>query len=255
MSLRNRIRLIWIALAVLLAAVWFQRRGNLGVNWELQSGFLVIVIGLIVSNILFRRSLRRFRSALAIEDIPAARREHADLADLCRRRGREMIKAYHINILLLEEQYQDALNELRALNLSKLVKNAAPVVQNQIAWCQMHLGDPEKALQIAQSVLPQLEKMGTDYGLSGHDVVGTAKLFLGKPSEAVPHLEKVCVGSAHLPAMKASAAFYLGEAFSALGEPDEAREAYQHAHDVLPNSRYGMRASERLKTGPANRRF
>lgn len=43
------------------------------------------------------------------------------------------------------------------------------------------------------------------------------------------------------------AAFYLGEAFSALGKSADAREAYQHAHDDLPTGPFGMRALERLK--------
>src|SRR6266481_1661277 len=181
MSLRSRVRLTSIALVVIWvvvwAVVWLRHPGSIYGKWELVSAFLVIVIGVGISNILARKSLRAFRSALAIADMPTARREHANLADFWRRSGREIIKAFRVNILMLEEQYQDALAELQALDRGKLPKNAAPVVENQIAWCQMNLGKPGKGMQIAQSVLPQLERMGPDYGSSGHLVLGTANFL------------------------------------------------------------------------------
>ena len=254
MSLRSRVRLTSIALvvvwAVVWAVVWFQHPDSIDGKWVLLSAFLVIVIAVGVSNVLARRSLRLFRSALAIADIPTARREHANLADFWRRRGQETIKAFRINILLLEEQYQEALEELQALDRRKLPRNATPVVENQIAWCQMNLGKPDKGMQIAQSVLPQLESMGLDYGSSGHLVVGTAYFLLGKHNEAVPHLEETYLNSAHLPGMGVTAAFYLGECFSALGKVEEARKAYRDAEFALPNSKFAARASERLKIPP-----
>jgi tetratricopeptide (TPR) repeat protein len=186
---------------------------------------------------------------LATEDVPAARREHANLVDFGRRgRAAETVKAYHVNILLLEENYREALNELQALNLDKLARNAAPMVQNQIAWCHMQLGDPEKGLQLAQSALTGLEKMGPDYLLSGYAVVGIGYFLLGRLLEAVPHLERAC--SARLPSTRVSAALYLGESLSALGRREEAKEAYQRARGALPNSKDGMRAAERLKVTP-----
>jgi tetratricopeptide (TPR) repeat protein len=254
MSLRNRLRLTSIALvlvwAVVWAVVWFHHPDSSGWKWELLSALLVIVIGVGASNILARRSLRLFRSALAIADIPTARREHANLADFWRRRGRETIKAFRINIMLLEEQYEDALKELQELDRRKLPKNAIPVIENQTAWCQMNLGKPDKGMQIAQSVLPQLESLGPDYGSSGHLVLGTANFLLSKPYEAMLHLEKTYLCSAHLPAMRATAAFYLGECFSALGKLEEARKAYRDAELALPNSKFAARASERLKMVP-----
>jgi tetratricopeptide (TPR) repeat protein len=240
--------LIWITLIVLWVVVWFRHPDNFGGKWELLSAFLVTIVGIVLANLLARRSLRQFRKALSIEDIPAARREHANLVDFWRRRGRETIKAYRINILLLEERYQEALNELQALDAKKIGKKGAPVVENQVAWCKIHLGEPAKAIEITQSLLPQLESMGPDYGSSAHLVLGAANLLLNKPSEAVPHLEKAYTSSMDAPTRKATAAFYLGEAFSALGKSEDAREAYQHAYEALPNGRFGMRASERLKS-------
>src|SRR5258708_12450878 len=236
MSLRNRDRLIWIGLVTAWVLFWVRYPISSNWKWKLLSWLLVIVIGAVFSNILGRRPVRLFRTALATEDISAARREHANLVDFWRRgRAAETLKAYHVNILLLEENYQEAINERRGLNVDKLAKNSAPMVQNQIAWCHMQLGDPEKGLQIVQSVLTGLENMGPDYGLSGHAVVGIGHFLLARPSEAVPHLERAYAGCAHLPGIRASAAFYLGESLSALRSPQEPKKAYHPTQRPLPN--------------------
>jgi len=247
MRLRNRVRLIWVALIMLWVVVWFRHPDKAGGKWELGSAFLVTIVGIAVANFLARRSLQQYRKALSIEDIPAARREHANLVDFWRHRGRETIKAYGINILLIEERYQEALDELQALNAKKLGKKGVPVIENQVAWCRAYLGEPAKAIEISHSVLPQLETMGPDYGSSAHLVLGVANLLLNRSSEAVPHLEKANTMSTDAPTRKARAAFYLGEALSALGKSADARKAYQEAHEALPSGRFGMRAFERLK--------
>jgi len=230
-----------------LAVIWFRYPDNFGGKWGLPSAFLVIIVGIAVANVLARRSLRQFRKALSVGDIPAAKREHANLVDFWRRRGRETMKAYSVNILLLEERYQEALNELQALDTKKLGRKGAPVIENQVAFCKAQLGEPAKAIEISQAILPRLESMGPDYGSSAYLVLGTANFLLGRLSDAVPHLEKAYTTSTDVPTRKAIAAFYLGEAFSALGKPADAREAYQHAQDALPNGRFGLRALERLK--------
>src|SRR5258708_12857580 len=163
MNLRNRIRLIWIALIALWVFVWFQHPDNTVGKWELLSASFVTIIGIALANILARRSLRRFRTALSIEDIPTARRELNGLVDFWRRRGRETIKAYGINILLLEERYQEALNELEALEPKKLGKKGAPVIQNQIAWCKTQLGEPARGIEISQAALPHLQSISPAY--------------------------------------------------------------------------------------------
>ncbi len=247
MSLRNRIRLIWITLIGLWIVVWFRHPDSSGGKWELLSALLATAVGIVLTNILARRSLRQFRKALSIEDIPFAQREHANLTDFWRRRGRETIKSYGINILLLEERYKDALNELQILDAKKLGKKGAPVIENQIAWCYAHLGEPAKAMDISQSVLSQLEPIGPDYFSSAQLVLGVANFLLSRPSEAVLHLEKAYTTSADASSRKATAAFYVGEAFSALGKPVDARKAYQNAYEALPNGRFGQRSFERLK--------
>ena len=130
---------------------------------------------------------------------------------------------------------------------SLLGKTGAPVIENQIACCRALLGEPAKAIEISKAVLPRLESMGPEYGASGHLVLGIANFTSGRSSEAIPYLQKAYTASTDVPARKAMAAFYLGEAFSALGKSSDAREAYQHAQGDLPTSPFAMRALERLK--------
>lgn len=247
MSLRNRIRLLGVVLVILWAAVWFTHLDDLNGKWGLLSAFLVVLLGLAVANLMARRSLSRLRNALSVGNIQTAKKEHANLVDFWRRRGRETMKAYGVNILLLEERYQEALKELEALDTKKLGKTGAPVIENQIACCRALLGEPAKAIEISKAVLPRLESMGPEYGASGHLVLGIANFTSGRSSEAIPCLQKAYTASTDVPARKAMAAFYLGEAFSALGKSSDAREAYQHAQGDLPTSPFAMRALERLK--------
>jgi hypothetical protein len=149
MSLRNRDRLIWIGLVAAWILWWVRYPVGFNLQWKFLSWLLVMVIGVVCSNILGRRSLRVFRTALATEDIPTARCEHANLAGFWKRRARETIKAFGINILLLEEQYQNALTQLQDLDRRKLPKNAGPIIDNQIAWCLIQLGESEQGMQIA----------------------------------------------------------------------------------------------------------
>lgn len=156
------------------------------------------------------------------------------------------MKAYNVNILLLEERYHDALSILQTLDTKKLGAKGTPVVENQIACCKAQLGNPTEAIKIAEGALPRMEIMGPDYSASGNLVLGTAKMLAGQPLEAVPYLQKAYTTSANAPVRKTIAAFYLGEAFSALGKSGESREAYQNANKTLPNSKFGLRALERL---------
>jgi tetratricopeptide (TPR) repeat protein len=248
MSLLNRNRLIWIGLVVTWVLWWLRYPVSSNWKWMFLSGLFVIMMGVVSSNILGRRSLRLFRKALATEDISAARHELSNLAGFWTPRRHEIIKAFGVNVLLLEEQYQDALTRLQSLDRKKLPRKGDALIDNQIAWCLTNLGEPEKAIQIAQSALPQLEAMGPDYCASAHEVIGVGNVFLGKASEAVPHLEKAFAIS-NLPSMKAFSAFYLGEAFSALNRLEDARAAYRRSCEALPTGKYAARALDRLKVG------
>ena len=246
MSLRNRVRLVIIAVIALwfFAHAWFAGTRKLLEGWEFWTLLLAIAIGSVISNIIIRRSMSRFKEAVAREDIPSAQHEHKLLVDFWRWRGRETIKAYGISVLILEERYREALEQLQALDIKRIGKKGAPVITSQIAWCMAQLGEPAKAIELSQSVFPQMQSIGPDYSSSANLVLGVCEFLLGRPLEAVPHLEKACANAG--PSRKATAAFYLGESHSALGNTSDARSAYQQAQKALPNGRFGIRALEPL---------
>lgn len=245
MSLRNRIRLLATALAVLWVLVdLFLFRSK----WQLLSGALTVAIGIAIARFLIRRPIQQFREAVGHEDIPAARRELAAMTGFWRSRGAEVVKIYAINILILEDRYQEALIALQSIELKRLKKKSfAPALACQIAWCTAQIGEPAKAVEICQSVLPQMEGLGPEYSSSAHLVLGAANHMLGNNSEAVTHLDLAVAGANGSLSRKSTAQFYLGESYSALGKTVKAREAYQDAYDTLPNGRHGKRVSERLK--------
>jgi tetratricopeptide (TPR) repeat protein len=244
MSLRNRIRLVSVAFVGLWILV---DQFLLKSRWQLLSGFLTVAIGLAVGNFLIRRPMRLFRNAVAHEDISAARRELAAMTGFWRSRGAaEVVKAYAVNILIMEDRYQEALTALQTIEVTRVRKSFAPVVASQIAWCTAQIGEPAKAIELCQSLLPEMESLGPEYSSSAHLILGTANHLLGNNSEAMLHLERAISNANECPSRKSTAEFYLGESYSALGKIAEARRAYQDSHDALPSGRYGNRASERL---------
>jgi tetratricopeptide (TPR) repeat protein len=248
MSLRNRVRLVMIALIglwFLAHALLLGPRHLLGGS-ELWSLLLTVATGIVISNLVVRRPFTRFREALAREDIAAAREELSTLSDFWRRRGREVMKANGISILIVDGHYQDALAHLQALDIKRMPKKALPVITSQMAWCMAQMGEPAKAITLAQTVFPQMESMGPDYSSSANLVQGVCEFLLGRPLDAIPHLEKA-YSKASGASRKATAAFYLGESYSALGKATESRLAYQQSHQALPNGRFGIRALEHLK--------
>ena len=237
-----------IAAAVIL--LWFLSHAlfvgarNVLEGWEYWTLLLAVVIGNAFANLIVRRAMSRYRAAVAREDLQAAQREYETFRDFWRRRGSETIKAYGINLLLLEGRHRDALDQLQALDVKKIGKKGAPVISNQIAWCLAQLGEPAKALELAQSVLAQLEGMGPQFTASGHLVIGASCLFLGMPGEAVSHLEQA--NNTTFASTKSAASFYLGECYSALGDSQKARLAYQQAHEASPKGKFGIRAAGTL---------
>jgi tetratricopeptide (TPR) repeat protein len=239
--------LIIVAVILLwfLSHALFVGAGNFLEGWELWTLLLAVIIGIAFANLITRRAMSRYRAAVAREDLQAARREYETLRDFWRRRGSETIKTYGINLLVLEGRYRDALDQLQALDMKKIGKKGAPVVTNQIAWCLAQLGEPAKALELAQSVLSQLESMGPQFTASGHLAIGTSCLLLGKPAEAVSHLERA--NKTTFASTNSAASFYLGECYSSLGDSQKARLAYEQAHGASPSGKFGIRALEHFQ--------
>ncbi len=247
LSLRNKVRLVIVAVILLwfLSHALFVGVGNFLEGREFWTLLLAVVIGIVFANLIVRRAMSRYRAAVAREDLQAAQREYETLRDFWRRRGSETIKTYGINLVLLEGRYRDALDQLQALDIKRIRKKGAPAVTNQIAWCLAQLGEPAKALELAQSVLAQLESMGPQFTVSGHLVIGTSYLFLGKHGEAVSHLEQA--NNTTFASTKSVASFYLGECYTALSDSQKARLAYQQAHEASPKGKFGKRALEHFQ--------
>lgn len=247
LSLRNKVRSVIVLVIVLwfVSHVLFVGAGKFLEGWEFWTLLGAVVIGIGIANLIARRAISRFRAAVAREDVQVAQREYEGLKDFWRRRGSETIKTYGINILILEGRYRDALDQLQALDMKRTGKKGAPVVANQIAWCLVQLGEPAKALELTQSVLTQLERMGPPFAASGHLVIGTSSLLLGKPKEAVSHLEQA--NNTSFASTKSAASFYLGECYSSLGDSQKARLAYQQAYEASPGGKFGIAALEHLQ--------
>ena len=246
-TLRNQVRLaagtivlLWLMVHALVVGL-----GNLLEGWEFWTFLLAVMTGIVATQLLARRALWRYQAALGREDLPTAKRQYEMLRDFWGRRGGDAVKSYGINLLILEGRYRDALEQLQALDTKRLGKNGSRIIEVNIAGCLVQLGEPAKALEMVEPALPELEAMGPDAACSGHLVVGSAYVLHGKPEKAISHL--VRAKSTNSPFRKSAALFYLGEAYAALGKSDEARLAYQEAHGVLPNGRYGTRALERIR--------
>jgi hypothetical protein len=131
-------------------------------------------------------------------------------------------------------------------DVKKIGEKGSAAIKSQIAWCTAQLGDPARAADLIHSVLPQMQIMGPEYSGSAQLVLGVSNFLMDKAAEAVPHLEDAYTSASAHTSRKATAAFYLGESYAALGNASGARQAYQNSAETLPNGRFGIRASKRL---------
>lgn len=237
--------MVAVILLWFLAHALFVGVGNLPGGREFWTLLLAVVVGIVLNNLIVRRTASQYRAAVALGDLSTAQRKYETLKDFWRRRGSETIKTYGINLLVLEGRYREALDQLQALDMKKMGKKAVPVITGQIAWCLAQLGEPSRALELAQSVQAELEILGPQYSGSGHLVIGTSYCLLAKPGEAVSHLE--LANNTDFASRKSVASFYLGECYSALGDFQKARLAYQQAHEAWPNGKFGITALEHLQ--------
>ena len=247
LNLRNQVRTVIIAVILLwfLSHVLFVGERNFLEGWEFWTLLLAIAIGIGAANLLARRALSLYRNAVAREDLQIAKRQYEMMQNFWKRRGSETVKSYGINLLILEGNYSEAIEKLQALDLKRIGEKWTPVITTQIAWCLTQLGKPAKALELVQPVEQQLISMRPDSGCFAYLVLGVAHFLLGNSDEAVRHLEKA--NSATSPSRKSTVLFYLGESYAACGNAGEARLAYHHAHQALPNGRFGIKAMERIE--------
>ncbi|HJZ87469.1 MAG TPA: tetratricopeptide repeat protein [Polyangia bacterium] len=252
MSLRARIRVIWIAItgamtfgsyAVARAAGWDPVKVALILAIPLLLGLVAVQI------VLVRRARQRMERAFLSEDIPGLRREVASLIDFFRDqpRVREALRLSEAVILALEEKFAEARAILESLDQSALGEAQLPTVMNNLAWCMAHLGEADRAIELARTALARAEGRPPGHIAYLLGTLGVAQVLAGQPAEAVEVLQKALGKGAGQPRPQAIRAYYLGEALRALGRSAEAQAAYERAVAEAPHSTYARRARERLQ--------
>lgn len=154
---------------------------------------------------------------------------------------------------LLDERWREGIDALRALDRDKLAPGSQVMLDNSLAWGLTHDGSLDEAVALAGSTVERARADATLSPLSLGACIGTLGVALtraGRHEEGLRRLqEAIAFGGRRR--TKVSRLFYVGEAARALGREAEARDAFAEAARLAPDSRFGRRAAERLKSAPA----
>jgi tetratricopeptide (TPR) repeat protein len=245
MTLRTRIRLLWLLVTLLLCAGSFALARVVGWDPTRTALWFVIPLGLTLVALqiaLVRASQRRLQRALSHGDVSAVRHELAELVATYRGqpRVRELLRSMEANLLVLEERYPEARALLESIDQSVIGEERLPMLQSQLAWCMAHVGDAEPAVELARAALGRAQSQPVDVQAYCQGALGVAYVLAGKPAQALPLLSANAeVGGAR---NQSARAFYLGEALRAEGRMSEARAAYDRAAAIAPEGPFGKRA-------------
>lgn len=171
-----------------------------------------------------------------IRDVPLAsskRRDHMDLwlAVLASSRG----------------QHAVAMKEYERIAASPRMAAYRGLLQNNIAWSLVNLGETARGLELATATLADAEAHGAPWTTAARGTFAVALLKAGRPHEAAELLDRILVeGSSDGALIQALRAFYLGEARTMLGERDLARRAYERALRECPQSVWATEARAKL---------
>lgn len=117
---------------------------------------------------------------------------------------------------------------------------------NGLAWCEAHDGAAAAAVERAQKTLELARKIGSAVTPYCCGTLGAALVLAGRAGEAVEVLQEA-LRSGRPPRAQVIRAYYLGEAYRALGRTDEAVHAYQRAQREQPTSGWAQKAGERMQ--------
>jgi tetratricopeptide (TPR) repeat protein len=249
MTLAVRVRL-FVILSVLAPAgfvIWETPRT--GISHALGWAFWLFVALYLWAIGPVLRAQRLLDDAIRVENTSAAREQMTQIEPVSRfvPTIRGVLPQWEASLLLIEERYEEALPKVEALIPAS--KGGKPDLyrMNSLAWCLAHTGKPDRAIELARSILQAAERnedgMLYPYALG---TLGTAYLFADQPAQAVNFLEKSLTAGDESPRSQATRAYYLGECFRSMGKKDAARQAYQRAIEELPGSRYAVHSEERL---------
>ncbi len=146
-------------------------------------------------------------------------------------------------------RHADAVRVLEGISSESLAPEWQPWHANGLAWSLANLGASERALELARKSL-QLSQENTGKPMAGESLeasqlgtLGACLVGVGQHEEARENLERSLVMGG-TPAQQAARAFFLGEALSALGRPDDAAEAYARVDREDPRGEYASRAKK-----------
>jgi tetratricopeptide (TPR) repeat protein len=130
------------------------------------------------------------------------------------------------------------------------VRATTPVWQvlrdNGLAWCEAHDGAAPAAVERAQKTLELARKVHPTMVAYCCGTLGAALVLAGRASEAVDLLQEA-LRAGRPPRAQVIRAYYLGEAYRALGRTDEAIHAYERAGREKAESRWAQKAATRMQ--------
>ena len=254
MTLRARIRTIWVAITV--AVTFGSYFGARAMGWDPVKVALVLLVPLLLVLVAVqltqvRGTQRRLQRAFTAEDLPAVRHELSQLIDYFRDqpRMRELLRMGEASAYVADEKYAEARAILESLDQGVLGEDALPTIQNNLAYCMAHLGEAERGTELARAAVGRADGQGAATVANMLGTLGVCQLFAGHAEEAVTALQKALGRGAQAQPVQRHAqairAYYLGEALAKLGRSADANEAWERAVKEAPQTRWAKRAQEK----------
>jgi tetratricopeptide (TPR) repeat protein len=152
---------------------------------------------------------------------------------------------FEAGLLALREDWQAALAIFDLLRRSKHGTQAVMVMR---ARCLAELDRADDAMKAAEEALAA-PGLTSALRASVLIAVGIVQLRRGEYARALATLEQP-VALSQMKAIRASCSFYRGDALRALGQEQEAIQAYEHVAAIVPLSRRAAHARQRLTQAP-----
>lgn len=153
--------------------------------------------------------------------------------------------------LLIAERFAEARVALAAIDLEQLDDaRTRALVENNLAWAMAHDHAAAPAERLAQQALDRLRDVEQSPNArrlvaSCLGTLGVAHTLAGDHEAAIePITQALSHGGS--PRSQQIRWFYLGLAFEGLGRTAEAIDAWTNSTSLLPETRYGLRAADRL---------
>jgi tetratricopeptide (TPR) repeat protein len=150
-------------------------------------------------------------------------------------------------VLLQEERWSEARAALEATELARDVALSDLITHdNNLAWALAHDGAPREAVALAERTRERADAQSSNVNRSFLDgTLGAALTLDGQHAKALVSLRRA-IAAGGSPGVQAVRYYYLGHAWFALGETEEAHRAWERARAEAPASSWARRATERL---------